>query len=165
MDLTSVNPYKHVLKVAEKLKEMGLEKPEFVDYVKSGSDRERPPENPDFFYIRAAAILRKLAKGKPLGVNRLRNMFGKRKKGKRKPEKKRKTGGKIIRVAMQNLEKLNLVEKTKKGRVITSKGMKLLAQCAKEIKGIKESKTKEAAKEKKEENKMEVKRRKKKEDR
>jgi small subunit ribosomal protein S19e len=130
MDLSRVNPYKHILKTAEMLKEIGLEKPSFVDYVKSGSHKQRPPENKDFFYIRAAAILRKAAKG-VIGVNRLRRAFGGRKTGRVKPEKKKKAGGKIIRAAMQNLEKLGLLKKTEKGRIITNKGMQLLNKAAK----------------------------------
>jgi small subunit ribosomal protein S19e len=132
MNFQNVSPYKHILKVAEMLKQMGLDKPAFVDYVKSGSHKQRPAENRNFFYIRAAAILRKAAKG-VIGVNRLRKAFGGRKTGRVKPEHKRKAGGKIIRTAMQNLEKLGLLKKAEKGRVITSKGMSLLAKAAKEI--------------------------------
>ncbi|MEM4295458.1 MAG: 40S ribosomal protein S19 [Candidatus Anstonellales archaeon] len=131
MDLTRISPYKHILKTAEMLKAMSLEKPSFVDFVKSGAHKQRPPEHEDFFYIRAAAILRKAAK-MPVGVNRLRKAFGGRKTGRVKPEHKRKAGGKIIRAALQNLEKLGLLKKTEKGRVITNKGMQLLSKAAKE---------------------------------
>jgi len=125
---------KLIRRLADKLKEMGLKKPVFVDYVKTGAHVERPPEQENFWYIRSASILRKLYINNILGVNKLRKMYGKRVNRGVKPEKKRKAGGKIIRVALQELEQLGLVEKTDKGgRRLTPKGISLLDNISKEV--------------------------------
>ncbi len=130
-----VEPNALIKNVAAKLKQMGLEQPSFVRYVKSGSHVERPPDQEDFWYIRCAAILRHLYVNNGKGVQRLRKHFGGRKNRGRKPEHKVKAGGSIIRKALQQLEKAGLVEKKEgQGRVITSKGISLLAQAAKECK-------------------------------
>ena len=49
---------KLIEKAAEKLKGSGIEKPGYLDYVKSGAGRERVPADEDFWYIRCASILR-----------------------------------------------------------------------------------------------------------
>ena len=119
--------------VAEKLKK-SIKKPEFVDYVKTGAHKERPPEQPDFFYKRAASILRKSYILGALGVSKLRKMYGGRKNRGVKPEHKAKAGGKIIRVALQELEKAGLMKKAENGgRIITPEGVKLLDNTAKEV--------------------------------
>ncbi len=130
-----VDANKLIGKVADKLKEMGLNKPEFVDYVKSGAHVERPPEQPNFFYWRAAVILRKAYTDGRIGTNRLRKALGGRKNRGLRPEHKVKAGGKIIRVAMQELERLGLLQKAEdgKGRVLTGKGRSLLDNTAKEV--------------------------------
>ena len=121
--------------VAKKLKDMGLEKPEFVDYVKSGAHRERPPEQEDFWWIRSASILRKAYIKGRVGVNRLRKEYANRKNRGVKPEHSKRAGGKIIRKALQELEKLGLLRKAEdgKGRVLTPKGRSLLDNTAKEV--------------------------------
>ena len=37
---------------------MGIEKPEFINYVKSGAHAERRPEQQNFWYLRLASLLR-----------------------------------------------------------------------------------------------------------
>ena len=44
--------------VAAKLKEANVEKPVYVDFVKTGAGRERVPLSRDFWYMRCASILR-----------------------------------------------------------------------------------------------------------
>ena len=130
-----VDANKLIGKLAEKLKELGLEKPDFVDYVKTGPHKERPPEQEDFFFKRAAVVLRKAYIDGKIGTNALRKALGGRKNRGVKPEHKVRAGGKIIRVAMQNLEKLGLLQKGPegKGRVLTGKGRALVDNTAKEV--------------------------------
>ncbi|MEM0356584.1 MAG: 30S ribosomal protein S19e [Candidatus Anstonellales archaeon] len=120
-----------IRKLADRLKNE-LPKPEWVDYVKAGVYAERPPEQEDFWWIRAAAIMRKLYLHGAIGVSRLRKMYGKRKKRGVKPEHKYPAGGKLIRNILQGLERLGYVRKVQKGRELTGKGRALLDSLAKE---------------------------------
>ncbi|RME78957.1 MAG: 30S ribosomal protein S19e [Methanobacteriota archaeon] len=121
--------------VAEKLKS-AIKKPDFVDLVKSGPHVQRPPEQEDFFFKRAASILRKSYLYGVLGVNRLRRAYGGRKNRGLRPEHKVKAGGKIIREAFKELEKAGLLEKVENGRRITPKGVALLDNTAKEVANV-----------------------------
>ena len=129
-----VPPSKLIERVAKKLKEMDIDKPEWTDFVKTGAHKERRPHSPDWWYIRCAAILRKIYIDGPVGVERLRTAYGGRKNRGHKPEKFVKGSGNIVRKALQALEKLDLVTRTKEGRVVTPKGQSLLDNSAKEIK-------------------------------
>lgn len=126
-------------KFNEKLKE-GLKKFEEIKplpwslFVKSGVHKERPPEQEDFWYIRAASILRRLYLNGPVGVERLRTYYGGRKERGTKPARFRKASGNIIRKILQQLEKAGLVEKNKKGRKLSKKGISFLDRIAYEVK-------------------------------
>ncbi|MCD4759933.1 30S ribosomal protein S19e [archaeon] len=104
--------------------------PEWAKFVKTSAARERPPVEKDWWYARAASILRKLYIYGPIGVNKLKRKYGGKKNRGHKPERYYKGSGKIIRTILQQLEKTGLIEKTKKdshhGRILTSKGKSLL---------------------------------------
>lgn len=127
-----VAPNKLVRKAADRLKAMGIPQPAFIGTVKSGAHRERLPQQPDFWYIRLAALLRNAYVHGNVGVGKLRSHFGARKIRGVKPEEKRKAGGSIIRKGMQALEAAGLMAKKKKGRELSPAGRKLLDACAKE---------------------------------
>jgi len=114
-------------------KKFNIERPAFAEFVKTGSSRERAPQNESWYYVRTASILYRMAKEGALGVGSLRTYYGGRKNRGVKPHRFRKASGKIIRTALQNLEKAELIEKDKKGRVITPKGLKYLNKKAAEI--------------------------------
>mgnify|MGYP001606627491 FL=1 len=117
-----------------------------VNIVKSGSDKERPPTEPDFWYKRCASVLYNSYKHGTIGVRRLRRKYGGRTQHIVSRSHHRKAGGKIIRLAMQQLEKAGLMklEKLKvqkdpakigyAGRVITSKGKSLVDKTAGQMK-------------------------------
>ncbi|MEM3362392.1 MAG: 30S ribosomal protein S19e [Candidatus Anstonellaceae archaeon] len=130
-----VEPLKLIKEIAKKLEEEGIEKPDWVGKVKSGAHRQRLPQQPNFWYIRCASILRNAYVNPTIGVGRLRVHYGGRKKRGVKPEKHAKAGGKIIRVAIQTLEKAGYLQKTKSGigRELTPKGRSLLDNTAYEI--------------------------------
>jgi len=121
---------KFVLALAAKLKEMSeFEVPEWAGFVKSGVSRERPPVDDDFWYIRAASVLRQLYIKGVVGVGRLRTRYGSRKDRGGKACKFRKASGKIIRVILQQSEAAGLVEKVDRsqhGRRLTQDGKDLL---------------------------------------
>lgn len=112
-----------------------IEPPEWAPYVKTGVHAERAPQNPDWWYVRCASLLRKIYIMGPIGVERLRSEYGGRKRIGTRPEHARKGGGAIIRKALQQLEKAGLIKTVKgKGRVITSEGRSLLDALSAEIK-------------------------------
>jgi small subunit ribosomal protein S19e len=128
-----VRPDKLIEKLKEELKKFEEIKPPTWSYfVKSGRHRQRPPEQEDFWYIRAASILRQLYLH-PVGVERLRTYYGGRKDRGRRPAKFYKASGNIIRKILQQLEKAGLAEKCEKGRKLTSKGHALLMKVAKAV--------------------------------
>ena len=55
--------------LAEKLSTVkDIEQPDWSNYVKTGADRERPPTQSNWWNVRAASILRKVARQGPVGV-------------------------------------------------------------------------------------------------
>lgn len=117
---------------AERLKDK-LNKPAYIDFVKSGANNERVPQNPDFWYIRSASVLRQVYLNGPIGVSRLRTRYGSRKEHVVHKRHHTKSGGSIIRDSLQGLEKLNYVKNTKNGRIITPQGKSFLDKIAKEL--------------------------------
>jgi small subunit ribosomal protein S19e len=127
-----IDSHEYNLKLAEALKKLPeFEKPEWVEYVKSGASKERPIEDNEFWHKRAASILKQIYKKKVVGVNRLRTKYGSKKSRGNKPEEFRKSGGKIIRTILQQADKAGITEKVnmkgkRAGRKLTEKGIKFL---------------------------------------
>ena len=109
-----------------------IKPPPWAVIVKTGPGKERPPTRKDWWYVRAAAILRKIYLYGPVGVGSLRTAFGCRQRpGVRGREHFRKAGGAVIRKIVQQLERAGLVEKAgNKGRVLTPRGRSLLDRLA-----------------------------------
>jgi|SRR3989344_6528473 len=125
-------------KTAESLKKIPEVKPlEWAIFAKTGMHKERPPAKEDWWYMRAAAILRTTANLGPIGVSKLRTKYGGRKNRGHKPDKFYKGSGNIIRKIFQQLEKAQLVKQInkngRKGRIIAPKGMALLDRAAYDV--------------------------------
>lgn len=135
VDVKTIAPEKYNAELAKALKESGdFEKPEWVDYVKSGAGKVRPNEDNDFWHKRAASILRQMYIRKVVGVGRLRTRYGNRKNRGMEPARFYKGGGKIIRQILQQAEAAGLIEKVKgkrAGRQLTVKGKHYLEGLAK----------------------------------
>ncbi len=142
--------------VAKDLKNnQNVKKPEFTKFVKTGPSKERAPQDNDWWYVRMASIFRKIYITGKVNVKSLRSYYGSKKNRGVRPEKFFKAGGKIIRVCLQNLEKLGFVKIADDGgRVLTSKGQgyldKLATQLLKETKDTKVKVKEEVVKEVKE---------------
>ena len=122
---------KLITAMAEELKKGKLvEPPEWSGDVKTGTHKERVPEQDDWWYIRSASVLRKVyLSSKPIGVQRLRTAYGGKKNRGHKPERFAKASGAILRKMLQQLEASGLVKKVdapRKGRTITPKGQSLI---------------------------------------
>jgi len=107
----------------------------WASLVKTGSHVQRPPQNPDWWFTRCASLLRKIYVKGPIGIERLRSEYGGRIDRGVRPEHARKSGGAIIRKALQQLQAAGLVETLKnRGRAVTSEGRRLLDRLSTEIK-------------------------------
>jgi small subunit ribosomal protein S19e len=130
----SIEAGKYNLMLAEALKkESDFAKPEWVDFVKSGTSKVRPIAEVDFWHKRAASILRQIYLNDIVGVQRLRTRYGSNKNRGNKPSEFRRASGKIIRLILQQSEKAGFVKKSegvKKGRMMTDEGKKFLENVA-----------------------------------
>ncbi len=126
---------KIIIAAAVKLKDFKeLKSPEWVGFVKSGVNKERPVDNPEiFWYVRAASLLRNIYRNGPVGISKLRTKYGGKKNRGVKPNRFYKGGGAIIRHVLQQLEGIEFVKREKKGRVITPKGKSFLDKIAAEV--------------------------------
>ena len=129
-DIRSIEPGKYNTALAEALKKNEkFEKPIWVDFVKSGTHKQRPITEPDFWHKRAASILRQFYLRGIVGVGRLRSRYGGRKDYGMAPPRFRKGSGKIVRVIVQQAEAAGFLEKAKArrtGRQLTPQGRAFL---------------------------------------
>lgn len=126
-----IDPKELIGKATEELKKLETVKmPKWAIFVKTSSARERHPVNKDWWYIRAASVLRKIYMKGPIGVSKLRKDYGGKARRGHKKNRVYLGSGKIIRVILQQLEKAEFIKqeekKGHKGRVCTSKGKKFL---------------------------------------
>ncbi|MBE6493634.1 MAG: 30S ribosomal protein S19e [Methanosphaera stadtmanae] len=110
-----------------------INEPDWAKFVKTGVHKERRPENPDWWYVRTAALLRRVYVDGPVGIKRLQTKYGGSKDRGTNPEKFRRGSGSIIRTALQQLEEAGYVEQTIDGRTVTSAGRSYLDQKSAEI--------------------------------
>ena len=108
--------------------------PPWASIVKTGAHVQRQLQNPDWWHIRCASLLRKIYIHGPVGVEKLRAKYGGRKDPGVTPEHVAKAGGAIIRKALQQLEAAGLIETSKPhGRRVTREGRKLLQEITEEL--------------------------------
>lgn len=124
-----------IAKAAGKLKEMnGIAPPEWADFVKTGRHTEKAPTQVDWWYTRAASVLRKVYTKGPIGTSRLAAEYGGFADRGSRPNHAVKGSRSIARKCLMQLESSGLVSKDKNnGRVVTAKGQALLDAVAKEV--------------------------------
>jgi small subunit ribosomal protein S19e len=118
--------------------ESAIEQPDWIEYTKSGSDREMPPEQAEFWHRRTASLLRKVAIDGPVGVGSLRTEYGSAKQGSNRyqvrPRQSSQSSGNIIRTSLQQLEEAGYVETAEgEGRKVTPEGHSLLDETAEDV--------------------------------
>jgi len=122
-----------IRKVAEALKSrQEIKPPAWAAFAKTGVHKEMPPEDPDWWYMRSAAVLRRVYVDGPLGVQRMRSFYGGAKNRGSKPNAFRKGSGSILRKALQQLEACKFIVHDKTGRRISPEGQAFLDAMAKE---------------------------------
>ncbi len=130
-----VPPDKLVKKVGGKLKKNNaISLPTWGLNVKKGPNKELPPQDEDWWWVRCASVLRQIYLHGPVGVARLRTYYGGRVRRGAKKERFREASGKIIREVLSQLERAGYVTKTKRGRKISPEGQKFLDNTAHELK-------------------------------
>ncbi|KAL6076311.1 Protein component of the small (40S) ribosomal subunit [Balamuthia mandrillaris] len=127
-----VPPNEFVVAYAQHLKRTGkLQVPKWVDLVKTASYKELSPYDPDWYYIRAASMARKIYLRGGMGVGTFRKVYGGRKNNGTCPSHFAISSGSIARHILHELEKIRVVEKDPKGgRRITQQGQRDLDRIA-----------------------------------
>ncbi len=127
-----------IASLSEKLKSFDMiSAPEWASQVKTGTHRERPPVQEDWWHTRAASVLRKVAIKGPIGTNRISQEFGGSKDRGVKKNKAVAGSRNVARKILQQLsdsgllvESLNTAGNVNKGKIVSSKGQALLAEVA-----------------------------------
>ncbi|KAF7282432.1 ribosomal protein S19a [Rhynchophorus ferrugineus] len=134
--LKDVDQHKFVKAFAQFLKKTGkLRVPEWVDLVKTSKSKELAPYDPDWYYIRCAAVIRHIYIRSPIGVGSVTKIFGSRKRNGTKPSHFCRSAGSIARKALQSLEGSKLIEKSADGgRKLTQQGRRDVDRLAAQIK-------------------------------
>ena len=133
MSIHVIEPEVLINVLSEKLKEFPeIKAPEGSEFWKTSFFKETAPvDNENLWFVRCASLLRKIKKIGPIGVNKLRKKYGGRNRRGSGRNRSAKGAGKIIRVALQQLEAAKLVKKSKReGRIISSEGTSLLERTA-----------------------------------
>jgi len=129
-------PADHIIRrVAEELKKRKeITPPAWAAFAKTGVHKEMPPEDPDWWFVRVAAVLRRVYVDGPLGVERMRSFYGGKKDRGSKPNQFRKGSGSVLRKSLQQLEAAGLVIHDKTGRRMSPAGMAFLDNLSQEVK-------------------------------
>ncbi|XP_050415612.1 40S ribosomal protein S19 [Patella vulgata] len=120
-----VNQHEFINRLAAFLKRSGKMKlPDWTDIVKTGPYKELAPYSEDWFYIRAAALCRRMYMRAPLGVGTVKRVYGGNQRNGTAPSHFCKASGGVARKIFQALEGVKMVEKStsRKGRVLTGRG-------------------------------------------
>ena len=130
-----VPPEKLIAKAAEKLKQVDtVTAPEWAEFVKTGRHTESAPVQDDWWYIRAASVMRKVYVKGPIGTSRLAAEYGGFADRGSKPNRAVKGSRAIARRCLIQLERAGFLAKDKKnGRIISPKGQSFLDNVAKEV--------------------------------
>ena len=114
--------------------------PDWAEFVKTGAHKERPPVQSNWWFLRSAAIMRKVGRMGPIGVNHLSQAFGGPKNRGSAPNRATAGSRHVIRTSLQQLEDAGLVAVRRNaagtvtmGRIITPAGQKMLDDVAHEV--------------------------------
>ncbi|KAL9711028.1 Protein component of the small (40S) ribosomal subunit [Leucoagaricus gongylophorus] len=120
---------------ASHLKRSGkIDVPIWVDIVKTGAYKELGPYDPDWFYVRAAAVARHIYLRKDVGIGALTKLHGGRNRRGNRPSHHAPCSASVQRKVCQALQKLGVLEKSDNGgRRITENGQRDLDQIATQV--------------------------------
>jgi len=110
-----------------------LELPKWIVYVKTSVSKELAPYDPDWYYLRAASIARKIYLRPSTSIADLQKVYGGNNRSGPRPSHFQKSSGAIARHIVKQLEKVGIVEKnptSKGGRKISTEGQRDLDRIA-----------------------------------
>ncbi|EJU03379.1 40S ribosomal protein S19 [Dacryopinax primogenitus] len=108
-----------------------LEVPTWADIVKTGAFKEQAPYDPDWYYVRAAAVARHIYLRKHVGIGALTKLHGGRNRRGNRPSHHADASASIQRKVCQSLEKIGVLEKAPDGgRRISQDGQRDLDRIA-----------------------------------
>lgn len=112
-----------------------FELPEWHDLVKTGTYKQLCPQDPDWYYVRAASMARKIYLRGGIGVGAFTKVYGGSQNNGSAPAHFAYAAKGVHRHILQQLAQLDIVEKRKdkSGRFITSKGKKELDTIANQL--------------------------------
>lgn len=121
--------------------------PDWASQVKTGTHRERPPVQDDWWHTRAASILRKVAIKGPIGTNRISQEFGGAKNRGVKKNKAVSGSRNVSRKILQQLADSGLIENSMNsagtvnhGKIVSPVGQALLDEVAHSVRSAAEEK-------------------------
>jgi len=121
---------------AAHLKRSGkLEVPQWADIVKTGHFKELAPYDPDWYYVRCAAVARHIYLRKSMGVGALAKLYGGKYRRGNRPSHHADASTNIQRKVCQSLEKIDVLEGSDErgGRRISQNGVRDLDRIASSI--------------------------------
>jgi len=130
-----VSSQEFIAAYAKYLKKSGkVELPKWADIVKTAAFKELAPYDPDWYYIRAASIARRIYLRGGVGVGAFRKVYGGSKHNGSRPSHFSYASGSIIRHILKQLEQLKVIEKDPKGgRRISQTGQRDLDRIAGQV--------------------------------
>merc|ERR1719392_668353 len=123
-----VKAEKFIEAFSQHLKRQGkFEIPKWADIVTTGVRKELAPYDPDWIYVRAASMVRKIYIRGGVGVGAFRKIYGGQQRRGAMTNVFSKGSGKIARYILKQLEEMDLVEQDDNGgRRITKEGQREL---------------------------------------
>jgi len=129
-----VSSHAFVKAYAQHLKRQGkMEIPKWVDLVKTATHKELAPYDPDWYFIRAASVARKVYLRPNSGIGSLSKWYGGAYRRGTRKQKFNKSAQGLLRHILQQLEAIKVVKTAGKGRVITTIGQQDLDRIAGQV--------------------------------
>jgi len=131
-----VAPREFIIALAAHFKKSGkIELPAWHDLIKTGKAKELCPQDPDWYYLRAASIARKIYLRGGIGVGAFTKVYGQGQRNGASPSHFATSSKGLLRHILQQLQEIDLVakRKDKKGRWITRNGQRELDTIAGQV--------------------------------
>merc|ERR1711991_487260 len=130
-----VNSHDFVKAYAAFLKKSGkIEVPKWAELVKTAPYKELAPYDPDWYYVRAASVARRIYVRPGAGVGAMRTVYGGKHRRGTCPGHHAKASGSVIRSVFQQLEKVKVLQVGENGgRTLTSTGRRDLDRIASQV--------------------------------